>query len=176
MARSAASAVISTLRTLIGDSDSATRVWTDEDLQASLDACRHDVRYEELQPVPTIAAGGTVTYMQHRSCLACWETDVVLQDASFNALTPAAATTDYALGIFGFATHQPLVFATGIAHDVYGAAAEILTRWAASESIKVDYDSQGISDTWKQKQSNLLDMADRYRQMAWSGSVKMRRG
>lgn len=166
--------VIQKLRDRIGDTAS-TPVFTDNELQAVLDGQRVDVRYLELLPVPTIAAGGVVTYLDYWTPPAyrgvMWDAGEVLQDGSYNVLS---ATADRENGRWQFAAHQDApVWLTGTAYNMPAAAADALERWAAKLKFDFDFSADGASYQRSQKIRALLELARQMRAMAPAGVAQM---
>jgi len=186
-ARSSMAGLITRLRAMIGDPGGLTPVWSDDELQNALDANRDDIRHMPLVASETIASGGVVTWMDYYAPgpgeagttilqswtniqgprgrvdgRGDWETDVLLQDATFATLT--AATSDYIVGHWTFAASTaPPVYLTGKCYDLAAAAADVCEQWASKVALVQDYQNAGLSDTWMHKTKNMQDMAQRFR-------------
>lgn len=159
--------LIRRLRVLIGDTASGDcRQFEDLDLQDALDARRQFVQNEPLEAIPTL--GGTVLYLTFQACLGDWETDAVLQDARYSALSPA--TSDYQAGRWTFATQPNYpVFLTGKTFDLYAAAADLLDAWAAAVKLHFSYSPGGAMGgqfNRGQKHAMILATAQEYRAKA----------
>jgi hypothetical protein len=160
--------LIANVRLLIGDVSGTSQVFTDDEIEDMLDTRRQDVRYEKLTPVDTIAAGGAVSWVTWYGGRH-WESSVALVDGSYNALT--AGSANYELGKFDFTTGQTNgVLATGYMYDVYGAAADLLDRWAAKLKLGVDFSADGASFSLSQRVKLITDLAKGYRGKSISGS------
>lgn len=184
--RSTMSAIIAKVRQLIGDPASATAQFDDQWIQDVLDARRDDVRYEQLQPGPSIVNAAStnnqpaVIWADYYSRYPFWESDVVLQGlnvstgAAYIVLAPLAS--DLVTGrwqfeltpfVNGTAPGQwPPVFATGKVYDVYGASADLLEQWAATWTRKYSFSADGASFQRNQAFQSLLKLADQYRAKA----------
>lgn len=110
--------------------DPAYALWTEDNIQAALDANREEARYLPLAAIPTYAAGGAASYLTYLAGVGDWEEDVVLYNTQYTAITPA--TADYTAGRWTFAA-EPLrpVLLLGWTYDVYAAAADLLEERAA---------------------------------------------
>src|SRR5215831_15481657 len=104
MARATLADIIARVRLLISDKATPPQ-FSDDDLQTTLDQRRTDLRYLELTPAETIAAGGAVTWLDYYAPydLLWWETDAQLVDNRFAPLTPA--TSDFSGGHWTFTTN-----------------------------------------------------------------------
>jgi hypothetical protein len=81
-------------------------------------------------------------------------------------------------GRIEFASDQSTYFLylTGLAYDLNGAAADVLTDWAAAVKGGYDVTIDGQQMTRSQRHAQLLDQAKAFRSRAIVGSVRMRRG
>lgn len=159
MSRASMASLITTVRGLTGD-DGATPVFTDDEIQAALDAHRLEYRYAALDTLET----RTPTDVEYRVFTAhglrYWEDDVVLTSGAYATLTPD--TEDLVNGRWEFNTDQNgnlPVLIVGKSYDVYAAAALICTEWAAR--LARDFDFQADMDEFKrsQKSTGLLRAA-----------------
>lgn len=145
--------LISRVRELIGDEAGADQVFSDLQIQDSLDSRRHHKVREPLTAVSSIAVNGVTSYFDHYSQYGYFEADVDLQDGSYADISGSLAANgaDYLRGRFTFsASKQPPVFLTGFAYDVYAAAADMLEMWMAN--TKTDYDFLSSGRTFKRSQ------------------------
>lgn len=170
-ARTTLAGLITRLRRLVND-PGAAQTWDDDELQDWLDANRLDVRRAVLRPETTWVSG-TVTYTDYYADYGDWESDVVLQDAEGNELTPV--TSELVTGRWTFTEQRPPVYITGKTYDLYGAAAEVLEAWAARSALLFDFEADGASYKRSQAGQALERLAERYRGQARPRRVVMRR-
>ena len=154
------------LRDLIGDSvspDVTIRpVWSNDQLQTTLDARRQVVRYLSLTSAYTVEPGGAVVYLDYYAGCGDWETDAQLTDTAGNALTPE--TVDCETGYWAFASHQPLpVYLSGKTYDLYAAAADQLEKWAAKVKLEYTFSPGSGQYVRSQKFQMLQQLAASYR-------------
>lgn len=154
------SQLISLVRSLIGDPAGADQVFTDDEIQRSLDVHRWEFRYLPLKPIPLVVSGNT-EYREWYSEEGYWESDAVLYDASYNQLNPSSS--DYLSGRWEFTTSQTSVLVKGKVYDPYGAAADLLEMWAGKVSLDFDFEADGASYKRSQKSDMLRKLADQYR-------------
>lgn len=153
--------------------------WDDDDIQALLDAHRREGIYDLMQPIATQAAG-SVIYTDYRIGNANVEAGTavfIVQDGAGSAIGTAAYSVDYALGrvTFGTNTAGSARYVSYRAYDVYAAAADLLTQWAAREARAFDYTGDGQSLRRSQKCTQLQQMADEYRAQAWVATQRVTR-
>jgi hypothetical protein len=164
MARASMAALIRRLRRLISDTAGADQVWTDDDLQDSLDAYQTTHRYAPLdQEESRAATTGVLTYKRFFAvCGGDWEDDVEIVNSTYVAVTPD--TEDLINGRWTFATEPdwPLLI-NGNTYDLYGAAADVLEEWAAKVKCQVDFSAEGQSMKLSQYPDRMLAMAANYR-------------
>jgi hypothetical protein len=167
--------LITAVRDVINDPTGASQRFTDQQIQDQLDLGRTDVNYEELVPVDSITATGSVEYRQYASRFDRWEEDATLQGPSWESLT--ASSVDYLLGRWNFSAHQPApVFAVGKVYDIYHAAANLLEAWAAKEKLSFDVETNEQQFLRSQKIKMILEMAATYRRKQRATSVPLVRG
>ncbi len=167
--RSSMVALVTQVRLLIGDPSGGAPVFTDDDLLMLLDNTSTDVLYEQLQPTPTIAPGGSTQYLTWRASAGWWEANEQLLDASYNVLTPASANRQK--GIWTFATHQPTVLIRGSRYDVYGAAADAADVWLGMVKLEFDFSADGADYKRSQKIAGLVSLRDSLRARSGAGGV-----
>jgi hypothetical protein len=162
--RTSMSAIITKLRTLVNDtSGSSTYMFTDQELQDALDQHQFTSIYEQLQPVENILAGGTVEYKTYLAEYPYWESDAVLVDGNYNALTPA--TSDFNSGQFTFtASRQPPVLIYGNWYDIFATAADVWGWKAAKYADKFSFAVDGGNYQLDQQYQHAIDQAKLYRQ------------
>lgn len=159
MARATMAALITRVRTLIGDTG-VTPQFTDDQVEDFLDDHRRDEFYRQLSPVSTVSGGVTV-YLRYEAGVGQWETDAVLVDGDYGALTPA--TSDYSRGVWTFAAStSPPVMVTGSRYDVYGAAADALRAWLATLKLQFDFTADGATFHLSQQAKTIEQMIARY--------------
>lgn len=168
--------LISRVRELIGDDAGADQVFSDLQIQDTLDTRRRQLVREPLTAVSSIAAGGVTSYFDHYSQYGFWEADVDLQNGSYADISGslAASGANYLLGRFTFSTTQnPPVFLTGFAYDIYAAAADILEMWIAD--VKTDYDFLSSGRTFKRSQQGegIERLLKTYRSRQWVSTSQM---
>jgi hypothetical protein len=159
MARASMSKLIILVRDLIGDPAGDNQIFSDDQIERSLDVHRWDLRYVPLKPLPR-RIGGAWQYLDWYGD-PYWEDDVELFGADFATLTPIQS--DALHGHWSFAVHQIAVFASGKIYDPYGAAADLLQMWAGLVATEYDVDADGARMNRSQKRQALLDLAASYR-------------
>jgi hypothetical protein len=166
--RTSMAAIISRVRELIGDAAGADQVFTDQQIQDTLDTRRRRTDAQYLSPVSSVAAGGGVSYLTYIAPTGYWEDDVLLQDGSYEFLAASVDTADLLTGQWVFtATQAPPVMITGKTYDIYAAAADVLEMWLAK--IKLDYDFLSSGRTFKRSQQieGLSGLIRTYRGRSW---------
>lgn len=159
-ARISMAALISQVRTLIGDPAGASAALTDDEIQAIMDTHRQEARYLALEGQRDYEAGSLV-YKSWQAPQGQWENNAVLTDTQYLVLTPSAA--DYAAGRWTFATSQTGVLLTGWSYDLYAAAVDLLEAWAAKAASEYDFSVDGASYHRSQKAVGLRALASEYR-------------
>jgi hypothetical protein len=148
--------LISRVRDLIGDAAGENQVFSDQEIQDTLDTRRRRVDAQYLSPVSSVADGGSVSYLSYIAATGYWEDDVILQNGSYGIFaddsTPVAlSTSDLLTGQWTFSgTQSPPVMLTGKTYDIFAAAADTLEMWLAK--IKLDYDFLSSGRTFKRSQ------------------------
>lgn len=178
--RATMAALIAEVRLLTNDPATPSPVFTDQQYQDELDHTRDDIAYLILASRPTIASGGTTTWLDYYAMisdtvgLGDWESDATLQGNSFQALTPA--TSDYLIGHWTFAANTlPPVYLVGKTYDRYYAAATILQKWAATKVQAMKFSTDRQSFNPGEIRTNLLDLAKHYLGQARVGRLQMTR-
>ncbi len=158
-ARATMTSLITLVRGLINDPQSATAQFTDEAIQEQLDNDREYVLLTELSP---LKQPDGLTQLKFQSQYKYWETDVALTNAAGTVLTPT--TSDPKAGYFTFTTSQDAVYATGFTYDVYAASAVLLTFWAGRiEQDIVKFSADGSSYEFEGSANSKLKLAAQYR-------------
>jgi len=149
MARAALANIISRVRVLVDDT--ASSVFTDDDVQAALDPRRDQARYWRPEMRMTIAPGGTSTqWLTFEANVGPWEDDVVLVNSRFTPITPD--TADNYSGRWTFVAQPNIpVMVNGFVHDMYGAAADLLMIRSAKEAAAFDVKADGTELSRSQK-------------------------
>ena len=166
--------LIPRVRTLIADPAGATPQFSDQQIQDACDFRRAEARYTPLRPMPTYGPGpNSIVYLDYYSDAQNWESDVVLQDLSYNTLAPSLS--EYIVGHWQFAS-QPTgigVRATGKVHDLYSASADLLDVWAAA--VKLDYNFSTDNQRFDRqgKYNQLTALAKQYRALAQPSVVRL---
>lgn len=170
------SALIKSVRVLINDMLPVGngQIFDDQTIQDVLDEGRIDITNHSLTPKPTFS-GSTVQYLDYYSDLGGgWEDGVVLKQYLTVTVTPSLI--EPIAGHFQFSANVfPPVFITGILHDRYRAAADLLERmaaqWALSYNITVD--SQNLQRG--QVVGNLQALARTYRMKQRPRTLSLKR-
>jgi hypothetical protein len=159
--RTSMSELIDQVRGKIQDRGNSS-VFSDEQIQAALDAHQCRVRYLQLCGLETRTPAG-VQYLEFTAeDHANWEADAVITDTGYNTVTPAQA--DYLGGFFTFAQtpNYPLTI-TGKTFDVYAASADLLEEWAAKLKLDFDFSEEGVRMNLSQRKASLLGLVEEYR-------------
>jgi hypothetical protein len=166
MARETLTEIITEIRRSIND-NSASPIFTADDVQAILDRNRLEVCYLELTRLEKRLAGGGSDYRIFTSNLPFWERNALFYDAQYNLLTPDAAKSDWLIGRWEFETSQNgAVYLSGFCFDFYAAAADALESWAAKEKLNFDFYAHDQSYKESQKTEMLLALANEMRRKA----------
>lgn len=174
MARAGMASLIAHLRTLVHDPAGADQTFDDDTLQTFLDGHQTEYRYAPLTAVETIAAGGSVSYLAYRAPVGWWEGSVSLYDSGYNALTPASE--DAQMGRWTFSASQtPPVYALGYQYDVYSAAVDCLTAWAAQLKFSYDFTADGATFRRSQQLQTIQGLIARYSALAGPQVMSMTR-
>lgn len=179
-ARVSMAALISQVRTLIGDPSGVSQALTDDEIQAVMDTHRQEARYLALKGLLDYEAGSPVYKVWQvptervQAPQGQWESSAALVDTQYQALTPSSA--DYVTGRWTFGTSQTGVLLTGWCYDLYGAAADLLEAWAGKAAGDYDFTADGATFHRSQKAEGLRKLAAEYRKKAWVRSVLQVRG
>lgn len=163
--RASMAALIARVRTLIYDPQATA--FADQQVQDALDnGWRVEQRFVPLIPRPTFEPGGGILYLDYYADTPNWEDDILLQDMSYNALTPATAEPIPGHWTFAVQPNGIGVRATGKTYDLYGAAADLLDSWAAQ--VKLDFSFTQDRDQFQRMQrfQMITDLALKYRSLA----------
>lgn len=177
MVRPTMAALIARTRQLIFDL-SQVQTFGDDQIQAALDDHRVDVRYAALRPQPTFQQGPNTLYLDYYSDTRYWEDDYIIQDLSYLDITAQLVTREPITGHWAFAS-QPQgigVRITGKSYDVYGAAADLLDQWAGQLKLEFTFSSDLQTFRRDQQVTQLMALAQRYRQQALPGNMRIVQG
>jgi len=164
--------LIARVRWLLADNDTPF-IFPDEKIQEFLDSNRADVRYLELDSIPTLIAGQNALFLDFYSPIGGdWEEDEVLQDGSFAVITPT--TPDRLIGKWTFTT-QPIypIFVVGKRYDLNGAAADLLELWASQLKLKFNFSTNQKKFDLQRQMQAVLEMATTYRAKSWPKVQRM---
>jgi len=176
------SALVERLRRMTAVSDSQYQIdehthWTDEDLADVLSdrVCARLVQVP-VELFSTVKEGGGVEFVNGQvRIVGTLDTESVTL-VSFGGSKIAGATI-HDDGRIEFATNQattnPLL--SGLCYDLNGAAADVLTEWAAAVKLGYDISTDGQSMKRSQRHAQLLTQAEDYRKRAVSSSIHMGR-
>ncbi len=160
MPRSSMANLINLVRDLIGDPAGTSQVFTDDQIERSLDVHRSEFRYYPLKPLQTVVAGN-MEYRDWYSDEQYWENDAAVYDTQYTQLTPSSS--DPLHGRWSFGAHQHSVLVSGKVYDIYGAAADLLEMWAGKVALEYDVEADGANMKRSQKQQTLRELAAQYR-------------
>lgn len=146
---------------MVADPAGASQVFSDDEVEAALDAHREDVRYLELTAAETLTPTG-VQWLEYYADRAPWEADEQIVNASWQVVTPA--TADRFVGKWMFATSTlPPLYVVGKVYDLYAAAADLLEAWAAKLKLEFDFGTDAERFERSQKLSHILQLVGQYR-------------
>lgn len=173
MARSSMAALIARVRLLINDPAGGSQQFSDDDIQAVLDASRQDVFNAPLEGKPTFS-GTTVQYLDYFASVGDWEDDTVLKQ--FLTVTVTPSLSEPIVGHWQFSTTTlPSVFITGKTYDVYRASADLLERLAARWALSYDVQADGQGLRRSQAGAALLTLAKQYRMQQRAFTINVTR-
>lgn len=153
--------LITRTRLLINDPAGASQVFSDEDIQDTLDRRRMEQNECALAWRPETAPGGTVSYHDFYAPRGDWEDSAILKDRTYAVITPD--TADYITGHWTFVANQvPPVFITGVTYDLAGSAYDLLDMWASKVALEFDFQTDNQQFERSQKRSALLSLAAEY--------------
>lgn len=160
--RETMSGLIERVRVLIGDEDEA--MFDDQAVQDALDRHREDIHHLPLRFEATYS-GNTVSYRDFYADMGEWESGCVLYNSAYAVVEPD--DSDLINGHWSFEDGQdPPLFVVGRVYDIWGAAADLLTEWAAHEKLAYDVDADGQSFRRSQRAIALERLAEVYRRRA----------
>jgi hypothetical protein len=152
--------LIGLVRSQISDPAGTKSHYTDDTVQAALDARRQLVRFWGLETTPTPTAAGWL-YLDFKS-EKYFEDGAQLQNAQYQVVTPTAA--DFLNGVYTFTTTQLAnLYISGSRYDVYAAAADLVDQWVADLKSSIDFSADGASFSGSQRVTNLERLAAKLR-------------
>lgn len=157
-------ALIARVRRLIADAAASPR-FTDDQIEAELDAGRRDVDHVALFPVISRDAAGTELRLVWASDRSPWEDEATLTGPAGIVVAADAEDAFNGRWTFNVHTYGPLRV-TGTYYDLYGAAADLLEEWAASEAGQFDFATRQQSFKRSQATTGRRAMAQVYRRKA----------
>jgi hypothetical protein len=148
--------IISFVRDLIGDPAGADQDYTDQQIQDRLDLNRMDISFGEIEAVFTYSTIGRSEWHDFIAPVGFWETDVYLQTSAGAIQTPD--DPNYMLGRFHFDAQltQDILFLTGKAYNVYGAAGHLVT--AQASAVRGSFNSFTADGLTVQRVTRLADL------------------
>lgn len=175
-ARLSLAALIGRVRDMIADPEGAFAVFSDDRVADALDSHRTDVRYLELAPMESYAAGGAPQVLGYAVPLKLgdWEEDAILYGPDYDILDPE--TADCINGVWTFASHTPgPVRMVGRTFDLAATAADLLEAWAAS--LKREYDLRTGDQVFNRSDQTpaMVELARNYRLRARSRVARLDR-
>ena len=158
--------------------------WDDDQIEQVLDRHRVDVVREELTGPADYIGGGSVQYVRlhsaHRYIEGASSGSAIfrIEDGTGTDRGTATYTADYLTGTFDFSSDVggTVLYMTGRAYDVHGAAAELLESWASREAREFDFTADGQSFHRSQKVKSLQEQAGVMRRRAWIKVKGLRTG
>lgn len=154
--------------------------WDADQIEQVLDRHRMDIVREPLMSEERYDSAGSVSYNIFHSGFSHLEsgTALFIEDAVGDDRGTATYSGDYQRGVFTFADNQhgTALYLTGRTYDPFGAAAEVLESWAASEARSFDFSADGQSFNRSQKAQGLREQARILRKRARITTKRLRTG
>lgn len=152
--------------------------WSDDQLQAALDAHRMDFYQADLAQITAMESGAVVwkTYRSPYRNLEGGTVNFILADFQGTPAGTADYTADYFNGVISFSANQAgkIWYLTGHSFDLYAAAAEVW-RMKAAHAAETSFDFS--TDNHSIKGSNVpaqcLKMADYYEKQSMMSSLNI---
>lgn len=163
--RNSMAALITRMRSMIGDPAGGSQTFEDDDIQDALDARRTDVVEAQLRTQPSFDSPSLVVFSDFFAPRRFWEDSVVLHNGQGVVLTPT--TADLVAGHWTFTGGTAIpVYVTGSFYDVFGSAQALCEEWAAKVAREFDFgtDQQQFDRTGKRE--GLLAVAREYARKA----------
>lgn len=154
--------------------------WDADQIEQVLDRHSMDIWRERLVAEERYDSAGSVSYNIFHSSYGHIEagTALIIEDAVGADRGTATFTGDYQRGVFTFAADQQgtAIYMTGRTYDPFGAAAEVLESWAASEARSFDFSADGQTFNRSQKVQGLREQARILRKRARITTKRLRTG
>lgn len=176
MARTGMANLISRLRVTIDDA--GTVLFSDNELQTTLDEHKWRVDFEPLEYEYSHIAGGSVEYKVYHSHYTNYEEGTALfevEDSAGSERGTADYTADYVTGMVTFTADQngTALYLTGWSYDLNGAAADCWGARMAKVASRYDVNLDGHNLSRSQLIGQCKQMADYYSQRARPKQVRM---
>ena len=158
----------------------ATTYWSDDQLQAALDAHRMDFYQADLAQITAMESGAVVwkTYRSPYRNLEGGTVNFTVIDGLGNVAGTADYSADYPNGIITFSANQAgkIWYLTARAYDIYAAAADVWRMKAAHASAEFDFTTDNHSIKGSQLSAQCLKMADYYERQSMMSSLLVKGG
>ena len=158
----------------------ATTYWSDDQLQAALDAHRMDFYQADLAQITAMESGAVVwkTYRSPYRNLEGGTVNFTVIDGLGNVAGTADYSADYPNGIITFSANQAgkIWYLTARAYDIYAAAADVWRMKAAHASAEFDFTTDNHSIKGSQLSAQCLKMADYYERQSMMSSLLVNGG
>ena len=158
----------------------ATTYWSDDQLQAALDAHRMDFYQADLAQITAMESGAVVwkTYRSPYRNLEGGTVNFTVIDGLGNVAGTADYSADYPNGIITFSANQAgkIWYLTARAYDIYAAAADVWRMKAAHASAEFDFTTDNHSIKGSQFPAQCLKMADYYERQSMMSSLLVKGG
>lgn len=175
--------LVTKLRQMVAASDSeytigTTTFWTDDQLEALIDArvCARLIQ-TQIDLIPSTSPSGHIEFLNGRVLFpGTLDTDTATVVA-YTGGEIAGDVTIFDDGRLDFTADQmtanPML--SGLAYDLYGAAADLLTSWSAAIKSGVDIAEDGQSFKRSQGHDQMLKQIDLFRARSVAGTVQLGR-
>lgn len=154
--------------------------WSDDQLQAALDAHRMDFYQADLAQITAMESGAIVwkTYRSPYRNLEGGTVNFTVIDGLGNVAGTADYSADYPNGIITFSANQAgkIWYLTARAYDIYAAAADVWRMKAAHASAEFDFTTDNHSIKGSQLSAQCLKMADYYERQSMMSSLNVTGG
>lgn len=170
MARSGMSVLISRLRRMVNDGTAG--VWSDDDLQDTLDQFKIRVEREELEMEQTLTSSSTYEYKRFHSRWGDYEQGgsvyFKLEDSTGTQRGTADFTADYIRGVVTMTADQAgtKLYLSAWSYDLNAAAGELWRERAGQVASYYDVDTDGHRLSRSQWNKHCLTMAAQFESKA----------
>jgi hypothetical protein len=152
--------------------------WSDADLEAKL---RQRVSARLIQArvvlLPSLSGEGVLEFLNGEVPFEGTLDTESVSFVTFGGAPISGTATVSPQGFVEFSQSQvatvPLI--SGVAYDLYGAAADVLTDWASAVKLGYDITTDGQTLKRSQRHEQLLGQAKEYRKRAVIGTAQMQR-